>query len=31
MSKEKGQQVMEHSSFPMEFQLPGGKDILQTA
>ena len=31
MSKRKGQQVMEHSSFPLEFQLPDGKDILQTA
>ena len=31
MSKGKGQQVMEHSSFPLEFQLPDGKDILQTA
>ena len=31
MSKEKGQQVMEHSSFQLEFQLPDGKDILQTA
>ena len=31
MSKGKGQQVMEHSSFSLEFQLPDGKDILQTA
>ena len=31
MSKGQGQQVMEHSSFPFEFQLPCGKDILQTA
>ena len=31
MSKEKGQQVVEHCSFPLEFQLPDGKDILQTA
>ena len=33
MSKGKGQQVMEHNSFPLEFQLPDGKDkdILQTA
>ena len=31
MSKGKGQQVMGHSSFPLEFQLPDGKDILQTA
>ena len=31
MSKGKCQQVMEHSSFPLEFQLPDGKDILQTA
>ena len=31
MSKGKGQQVMEHSSFPLEFQLPDEKDIRQTA
>ena len=31
ISKGKGQQVIEHSSFPLEFQLPDGKDILQTA
>ena len=31
MSKGKGQQVMEHSLFPLEFQLPDGKDTLQTA
>ena len=31
MSKGKGQQVMERSSFPLKFQLPDGKDILQIA
>ena len=31
MSKGIGQQVMERSSFLLEFQLPDGKDILQTA
>ena len=31
MSEGKGQQVMEHNSFPLEFQLPDGKDIFQTA
>ena len=31
MSKEEGQQVMEHSLFTLEFQLLDGKDILQTA
>ena len=31
MSKGKGQQVMEHSWFPLEFQLPDEKDALQTA
>ena len=31
MSKGKGQQVMEHHSFPLEFQLPDGKNMLQTA
>ena len=31
MNKRKGQQVMDHSLFPLEFQLPEGKDILQTA
>ena len=31
MSKGKGQQVMEHSSFPLKFQLPDGEDILQTS
>ena len=31
MSKRKGLQVMEHSSFLLEFQLPDGKAILQTA
>ena len=31
MSKGKGQQVMEHSSFPPEFQLRDRKDTLQTA
>ena len=31
MSKGKSQQVMQHSSFPLEFQLPDGKDIIQTA
>ena len=31
MSKEKGQQVMEHNSYPLEFQLPDGKDAFQTA
>ena len=30
MSKGKGQQVMEHSLFPLEFKLPDGKDIFQT-
>ena len=30
MNKRKCQQVMEHK-FPLEFQLPDGKDILQTA
>ena len=29
MSKGKGQQVMEHNLFPLEFQLPDGKDALQ--
>ena len=31
MSKGKGQQAMEHNWFPLEFQLPDGKDTLQTA
>ena len=31
MRKGKGQQVMGHNSFPLEFQLPDGKDTLQTA
>ena len=31
MRKGKGQQVTEHSLFPLESQLPDGKDILQTA
>ena len=31
MSKGKGQQVMEHNWFPLEFQLHDGKDALQTA
>ena len=31
MSKGKGQQVMEHILFPLEFQSPDGKDALQTA
>ena len=31
MSKGKGQEVMEHNWFPLEFQLPDGKDVLQTA
>ena len=31
MSKGKGQQVTEHNWFPLEFQLPNGKDTLQTA
>ena len=31
MGKGKGQQLMEHRSFPLEFQLADGKDILQTA
>ena len=31
MSKGKCQQVMEHNLLPLNFQLPGGKDILQTA
>ena len=31
MSKSKGQQVMEHNSFPLEFRLPDRKDTLQTA
>ena len=31
MSKEKGQEVMEHSSFSLEFQSPDGKNVLQTA
>ena len=31
MSKRKGQQVVEHSLFPLEFQLPDGKDVLRTA
>ena len=30
MGKGKGQHVLEHSSFSFEFQLPDGKDILQT-
>ena len=30
MSNENGQQGMEHSSFPLEFHLPDGKDIPQT-
>ena len=30
MSKGKGQQVMEHSLFLLEFQLLDGKDTLQT-
>ena len=30
MSKGKGQQVMERSSFRLEFQLSDGEDILQT-
>ena len=31
MSKGKGQQVTEHTSIPLELQLPDGKEILQTA
>ena len=31
MSKGKGQQIMEHSWFPLEFQSSDGKDALQTA
>ena len=31
MSKGKGQQVMEYSSFSLKFQLPDGEGILQTA
>ena len=31
MSKGKGQQAMEHNWSPLEFQLPDGKDALQTA
>ena len=31
MSKGKGQQVMENNWFPLGFQLPDGKDTLQTA
>ena len=31
MSKGKGQQVMEHNWFPLEFQSSDGKDALQTA
>ena len=31
MSKGKGQQVIEHNSFLLNFQLPDGKDTLQTA
>ena len=31
MSKGKGQQVMDGNLFPLEFQLPGGKGILETA
>ena len=31
MSKGKSQQVMEHNWLPLEFQLPDGKDALQTA
>ena len=30
MSKEKGQQLMEDDSFPLEFELPDGKDALQS-
>ena len=30
MSKGKGQQAMEHNWSPLEFQLPDGKDALQT-
>ena len=30
MSKGKGQQVMGYNWFPLEFQLPDGKDALQT-
>ena len=29
MSEGKGQQVMDHNSFPLEFQLPDGEDIPQ--
>ena len=31
MRRGKGEQVMEHSSFPLEFQSPDGKTILRTA
>ena len=31
ISKGKSQQVMNHSSFRLEFQLSDGKDILETA
>ena len=31
MSEAKGQQVMEHSLFPLDFHLPDLKDTLQTA
>ena len=31
MSKGKGQRVMEHNSFPLEFQVPEEKDTVQTA
>ena len=31
MFKGKGQQVMEHYSFPLKFQLPDRKDTLETA
>ena len=30
-SKEKGQQVIDHNLFPLQFQLLDGKDALQTA
>ena len=31
MSNKKGQQIMEHNLFPLEFQLPEEKEDLQTA
>ena len=31
MIKRKGQQLMEHNSFQLEFQLPNGKDTFQAA